>query len=361
MSRIIPIRYSYRKLERRKTLATESVAATANLREALSETAHSYAAGAAAENTKRAYSGDWADFTVWCQRMGCQGLPADPVTLAEYIADMAQRGYKPSTINRRCSAIARAHRLAEFPTPLVGVAKETMAGIRRQLGVAPRQKEPVTVADLRMMCNSQPEDLRGIRDRAILLVGFAGALRRSELVGLDVGDVKPADAGTVLTLRRSKTDQEGAGREVGIPYGSHRETCPVRSLQKWLEVAEIDEGPIFRPINRHGTVGPGRLSDRSVALVVQRAAKRADLDPAIFAGHSLRAGLATAAAAAGVSEHDIARTTGHRSVAGCAGTSARPLYLRGTPPRRWDFRWLPGSDLKPRTGSRTLTGGFPPG
>jgi site-specific recombinase XerD len=291
------------------------VVAANELPHALSEIAHSYAAGAAAENTKRAYSGDWADFIAWCQRTGRQSLPADPVTLAEYIADLAQRDYKPSTINRRCSAIARAHRLAEFPTPLVGVAKETMAGIRRQLGVAPRQVAPVTVPELRIMCSSQPEDLRGLRDRAILLVGFAGALRRSELVGLDVVDVKSSNAGTVLTLRRSKTDQEGAGREVGIPYGSHRETCPVRSLQEWLEMADIDEGPIFRPINRHGTVGPGRLSDRSVALVVQRAAKRAGLDPTMFAGHSLRAGLATAAAAAGVSEHDISRTTGHRSVA----------------------------------------------
>jgi site-specific recombinase XerD len=248
--------------------------------------------------------------------MGRQWLPADPATLADYIADMADRGYKPSTINRRCSGIARAHRLAQLPTPLVGVAKETLAGIRRRLGVAQQQVEAVTVPDLRMMCNSQPEDLRGIRDRAILLIGFAGALRRSELVGLDVVDIKPADAGTVLTLRRSKTDQEGVGRDVGIPYGSHRETCPVRSLQKWVEMAEIDEGPIFRPINRHGTVGTARLSDRSVALIIQRAAKRAGLDPGrVFAGHSLRAGLATAAAAAGVSEHDIARTTGHRSVA----------------------------------------------
>ena len=173
----------------------------------------------------------------------------------------------------------------------------------------------MTVADLRMMCGIQGEDLQGIRDSALLLVGFAGALRRSELVGLDVADVIPADGGTILTLRRSKTDQEGAGRQVGIPYGSHRETCPVRSLHRWLEIAELEEGPIFRPIDRHGSVGSTRLSDRSVALIVQRAAKKAGLDPGLFAGHSLRAGLATAAAAAGVSEHDIARTTGHKSVA----------------------------------------------
>ena len=116
-------------------------------------------------------------------------------------------------------------------------------------------------------------------------------------------------------LLRSKTDQEGESRTVGIPYGSHLETCPVRAVQAWLEASEITEGPIFRPVDQHGIIASTRLSDRSVARIIQSAAKRAGLDPEQFAGHSLRAGLATAAAAAGVSEHDIARTTGHRSVA----------------------------------------------
>lgn len=281
----------------------------------MSDSAAAFASVSSAEHTRRAYSSDWADFTHWCEGGDRSPLPADPVTLADYIANMADGGYKPSTINRRCSAIARAHRLAGFPTPMAGVARETMAGIRRTLGVAQRQVAPVTVANLRVMLKCLPNDKRGARDRALLLVGFAGALRRSELVGLNVSDVASTDSGTLLMLRRSKTDQEGEGRQVGIPYGSHRETCPVRSLRHWLDVAGVEEGPIFRPIDRHGTVSTARLSDRSVALVVQRTAKRAGLDPAVFAGHSLRAGLATAAAAAGVSEHDIARTTGHRSVA----------------------------------------------
>ena len=130
-----------------------------------------------------------------------------------------------------------------------------------------------------------------------------------------MADVAQVDAGTLLTVRRSKTDQEGEGRQVGVPYGSRRETCPVRSLRHWLELSDISDGPIFRPVGKGGSVGESRLSDRSIALIVQRAAKRAGLDPAAFSGHSLRAGLATAAAAAGVSEHDIARTTGHRSIA----------------------------------------------
>jgi len=172
----------------------------------------------------------------------------------------------------------------------------------------------VTVPELRAMINGLPSGIRGARDQAMLLVGFAGALRRSELVGLDVAAVVQMDAGALLTLRRSKTDQEGEGRQVGIPYGSHRETCPVRSLRYWLEVSEISDGPIFRPIDRGGSVGVSQLSDRSVALIIQRAARRVNLDPTLFSGHSLRAGLATAAAAAGVAENDIARTTGHRSV-----------------------------------------------
>ncbi len=135
------------------------------------------------------------------------------------------------------------------------------------------------------------------------------------LVGLDVADISQSDEGTILTIRRSKTDQEGEGWKVGIPYGSRRETCPVRSLQHWIAIAQIEDGPIFRSIDRHGTIAASRLSDRSVALVIQRAARLAGLDPKDFAGHSLRRGFVTEAFAAGVSEHDIARTTGHKSVA----------------------------------------------
>jgi site-specific recombinase XerD len=281
----------------------------------LSEAAAKYAAASAADNTKRAYSSDWADFEAWCSRSGRQQLPAPPSTLADYIAELAVRGYRTSTINRRCAAISRAHRLAGYETPLDGIARETMAGIRRSHGTAPREVAPVTLKVLRLMLSHMPRDIRGERDRALLLLGFAGALRRSDLVGLDVTDLAECDEGIIVTIRRSKTDQEGEGRKVGIPYGSHRETCPVRSLLHWLDVAQLEDGPIFRPIDRHGTIGDTRLSDRSVALIVQRAAGHAGLDPKVFGGHSLRAGLATEAAAAGVSEHDIARTTGHKSVA----------------------------------------------
>lgn len=181
------------------------------------------------------------------------------------------------------------------------------------MGTAPRVKAPATTVEIRAMVETLPDGLLGIRDRALILLGFAGAFRRSELVGLDVADQDVTRDGAVVTLRRSKTDQEGQGRKVGIPYGSTPATCPVRALQGWLEASGIAEGPLFRHVDRYGRMHEGRLSDRAVALVVKRLASRAGLDPASYSGHSLRAGLATSAAAAGVSERAIMNQTGHRS------------------------------------------------
>jgi integrase len=163
------------------------------------------------------------------------------------------------------------------------------------------------------MVNSLPDTVKGKRDRALLLLGFAGAFRRSELVGLSVEDLQESRDGITVLLRRSKTDQEGEGRKVGIPYGQHPETCPVRALQAWREVAGISEGLLFRAVNKSGKVGGKGLSPIDVARAVKSAAAAAGLNPAFFSGHSLRAGLATAAAAAGVAERVIMATTGHKS------------------------------------------------
>jgi integrase len=165
------------------------------------------------------------------------------------------------------------------------------------------------------MIERLPLSLQGTRDRALLLVGFAGAFRRSELVGLDIADLEFGRDGLVVTVRRSKTDQEGQGRRVGIPYGSHAETCPVRAAQEWVDLLDTTSGPLFRRIDRHGHIGAARLSDKAVALIIKRCARAAGLGAADLAGHSLRAGLATAAAAAGVSERAIMAQTGHRSLA----------------------------------------------
>jgi integrase len=163
------------------------------------------------------------------------------------------------------------------------------------------------------MLDLLPATRVGLRDRALLLVGFAGAFRRSELVSLDVADLEFTGGGLIVTLRKSKTDQEGRTRRLGIPYGSSEQTCPVRSERAWLESAHITHGPVFRSLDRFHRVQPKRLSDKAVALVVKRRAKAVGLDPARYAGHSLRAGLATSAAAAGASERVIMSQTGHRS------------------------------------------------
>lgn len=267
-----------------------------------------------ADNTKRAYRADWADFLAWCQATGRQALPATAETLCLYLTDRAAT-CKVSTLQRRLSAISQAHQVAGHGTPTThpGV-RATWQGIRRVKGTAPEGKAPALTADVRAMVGTLFADLLGARDRALLLVGFAGAFRRSELVGLNREDVAIGLQGVTVTLRRSKTDQEGAGRQVGIPYGSRAATCPVRALTRWLEASGITEGPLFRSVNRHGQLQAGRLSDRAVALVVKRCAASAGLDAKRYAGHSLRAGLATSAAAAGVGEKAIMDQTGHRSV-----------------------------------------------
>jgi integrase len=281
----------------------------------LGEQARAYAESGPADNTRRAYRTDWLAFTAWCAARELAPLPAAPATLALYLTDQADV-LKVSTLQRRLVAIAQAHRLKGHASPTEDAAvKAVWRGIRRAKGTAQLGKAALLTNDVRAMVLVL--DLAapiGVRDRALLLLGFAGAFRRSELVGLDVGDVQVTREGLVVTIRRSKTDQEGEGQKVGIPRGKHPGTCPVKALQAWLELAGIDDGPIFRGVDRHGRILPTRLTAGSVARIVQRVAEAAGLDPAQFAGHSLRAGLATSAAMAGAEERDIMRQTRHKSV-----------------------------------------------
>ncbi|MHB9133541.1 MAG: site-specific integrase [Armatimonadota bacterium] len=272
-----------------------------------------YAAGSKAASTKRAYRSDWEDFTRWCIECGFVALPAAPATIAAYLTTQADAGKKASTLGRRLAAIAFAHKAAGHDSPTNSLLVEaTGAGIRRQIGTAQVGKAPAVTEDIRAMLAALPATRKGVRDRALLLVGFAGAFRRSELVALNVEDIEFKTAGLVITVRRSKTDQEGEGTRKGIPYGKCEETCPVRALQAWLEATKITTGAIFVGIDRHRRI-LDRLSDRGVARAVKEAAAAAGLDPTRYSGHSLRAGLATAAAAAGVSERVIMAQTGHKS------------------------------------------------
>lgn len=170
------------------------------------------------------------------------------------------------------------------------------------------------VGDLKQILDQFPDSLLGRRDRALLLVGFTGALRRSELVALDVGHLERTSEGLVISIRRSKTDQDGEGRKIGVPAGTDPGTCPVHAVEAWLAAAKIESGAVFRVMNRHGQVLPKRLSGEGVAIVVKRYVGKLGFDSALFSGHSLRAGLATSAAAAGKGERAIMNQTGHRSV-----------------------------------------------
>ncbi len=282
--------------------------------EALDEALSDTLAASVAPATTKVYAHDWSLFVTWCVQHGAVALPATPHTVARYLIDLS-KDHKPATLTQHCSAIAGAHKAAGYeepPTRSILVHK-TLSGIRRQQGVAPDAKAPLTVADIRaIMRGHLPTGIKGTRDRALLLLGFAGAFRRSELVGIDVEHVEFVAEGMVVTLPRSKTDQEGVGRKVGIPFGHNAATCPVDALMAWLEVAGIDSGPVFRGVDRHGHIG-GRLTGCGVALLVKHYVAAIGRDPRAFSGHSLRAGHATAAALAGVEERDIMRQTGHRS------------------------------------------------
>jgi integrase len=281
----------------------------------LARSAAEFAAASRATSTIKAYRNDWQSFCGWCGDQGIDSLPAAPATVAAYLASLAA-SHKPATMSKKLAAISSAHKLAGVPNPCGSEAvRLTFAGIRRTMGTRQRQVKPLTVEDLRKVIINLPDDKAGIRDRALLLLGFGAALRRSELVALTVEDLDFTDQGLVITVVKSKTDQEGEGRQIGVPYGSSPDTCAVKALQTWLEAAGVTDGPVFRKVDRHGHVGLAALTPQAVALIVKRSVEAVGLDPEAYSGHSLRSGLATSAAERGASEAVIASTTGHKSSA----------------------------------------------
>lgn len=262
-------------------------------------------------NTQRAYRAAWTGFTKFCERRGIDSLPASSDTIVGYITWLAKRGIKPATIQVKLSALSFAHRTAKYTDPTDDESvKVVMAGIRRKLGIAPTKKAAISRNDLLAMVNTLDTSTRkGKRDKAILLVGFCGAFRRSELVAVDVADVK-ANGHMTITIRKSKTDQEGAGlvKHFEDADGIH----PIAALRDWLDSAEIKSGAVFRQVDRHGNVRDTRLTAQSVALVVKDTAKAAGLDWRAVSGHSLRAGFVTAAYAGGARDLDICEQTGHK-------------------------------------------------
>ncbi|RJQ74425.1 integrase [Pseudonocardiaceae bacterium YIM PH 21723] len=305
-----------------------------------------YLAASQSPNTLRAYRSDWCAWLGWCQQEGRQALPADPLDVAVYLAaaadavrDDGRPAFSPATLDRKAAAIAAVHAANGLPSPTRSdVVRLTMRGVRRTRRAQPQRKRPVLLHTLSELLEQVPAGIAGVRDRMLLLIGFAGALRRSELAGLSVDDVEVhTDPGTgepvlILRLGVTKTDQVAVyGQQVALPRGAKPQTCPVCAVADWLRVLETgslpqrDPGlhgchgftgtpladghgrPLVPAVDRYGRIGTKAMSDRSVANIVKKYAQQAGLDPALFAGHSLRAGFATQAALGGAGDREIMR------------------------------------------------------
>lgn len=266
----------------------------------LHEQLRQYAEAGSSASTRRVYGSSWRSFSSWCSSAGLEPLPAEAATIALYLTARAPTT-AVATLELHLSAIAAHHRAAGLPPPAHPALAQVWAGIKRTHGRPPRKKRPLVVEDLRRVIAKIPDTFTGKRDRALLLVGFAGALRRSELAQVSLpGPGSTAiraefvRQGLEIHLDRSKGDQEGRGAIVAIPFG--KKICPVAALQSWITAAGIVSGPVFRGIDRHGNLAAAPMSGKAAANIVKAACERAGFDPAMFAGHSLRSGLLTSAA-----------------------------------------------------------------
>jgi site-specific recombinase XerD len=297
----------------------------------VSEAEAVYVAAARAGNTLRGYRSDWSEFTSWCADQGLDPLPAAPATISTYLTDLARHGAKVGTMSRRLSAIKFAHRLRDLADPTANARVVAVwEGIRRVHGAPPEQAPPLMPPELFAVLGACPTmrtwrtgnrlaepDLAGLRDKALLLVGFVGALRRSEISALCVEDLAEHPNGIVLALPRSKTNQTGEAPElVVLPRAGTRAHCPVAALTAWMEAATITEGPVFRPVSKGNRALAKPLHPESVNNLVQAAAARVPgLAEVGYSAHSLRAGFVTHAHLRGASDRAIAHQTRHRSLA----------------------------------------------
>ena len=300
-----------------------------------------YQRASKADATVRAYKADAKVFQNWGARYGFRSLPATPETVAGFLVHEAEAGRSASTIGRRLAAIRYAHKLAGQPDPTddEGV-RAASKGIRRRIGTAPTQKAAATADIMAAILMRTPDTLTGKRDRALLALGFAGAFRRSELVALDVADLREHPEGLRVMVRRSKVDQEGQGFEKAIPHG--RFIRPVALVREWLDAAGITEGPLFRPVSRSGNMRrrgsaedtgteppEPRLTTQAVADIIKRYCTAAGLDASTFGAHSLRAGYITSAAERGADLARIMDQSGHRDPRTVVGYIRRANAFKG--------------------------------
>lgn len=267
-----------------------------------------------APNTVLGYGYDWQMFRTWCKGMGRRSLPATTETVALYLTYLLDQGKKVTTVRRRKAAIVYEHRRQAFPDPATPAVLRLLSGAQRLRKEKPRQMKPLSLCELRAIVGKLEQDRTAVavRDQAVLMVGFASALRRSSLAALRIEDTEFAPKGLVLHVQGEKQDQNGKGRLIGVPRATQAAMCPVRALRAWLRIRGKRPGPLFCRLD-YGHAGQA-LNGDSIIRIVKKCVARIGLDPTAYGAHSLRAGFVTEAGEAGVGELIIAAQTGHRSM-----------------------------------------------
>ncbi len=270
-----------------------------------------------ANNTLRAYKSDFKDFGAFCAKHGLSSLPSEPKIVSIYLTHLSKNS-KISTIRRRLVSISMVHKLkGHYLDTKHPIITENLLGIKRVKGSIQEGKKPILINHLKSIVDvideQKCEEIKKLRDRSIILIGFGGGFRRTELISINYEDIEFVPEGLKIIIRRSKTDQFGEGMLKGLPYFSNEIYCPVTSLKKWLESSKIKSGPIFRRFSKGSILTEKRLTDQSVVLLMKEYLKKAGIENKNFAGHSLRAGFATVAAESGADERSIMAMTGHKT------------------------------------------------
>ena len=271
-----------------------------------------------APNTIRAYQSDFNDFRLFCSKNGFRSLPSDPKIVSLYLTHLSTNEAKMSTLKRRLVSIGVIHKVkGHYLDTKHPAIVENIMGIKRRKGSIQKSKKPILISNLKQLIDvidkQKKEDIKKLRDRSIILIGFSGGFRRNEIVSLDYEDLDFVSEGLKITVRRSKTDQFGEGSLKALPYFDSSQYCPVVSLQKWIEVSKIKSGPLFRRFTKGLNLSENRLTDQTVALLIKEYLNLAGIDSKNYSGHSLRSGFATAAAESGAEERSIMAMTGHKS------------------------------------------------
>jgi len=318
---------------------TESAAPTAAGQAAL-DAAQALAQHAASRATLRAYKSDWAHFAAWCAEKGFVPVPAEPKTVGAYLGSLAD-SHAPTTIRRRLAALGKLHRFNDLAwNPAHRDIQGPLQGALRTRGRPVRKAAALSLVQLRQLIATCDQTARGRRDRALLLFGFTGALRRSELVALHVEDVVIVAGGLRLRIVRGKTDQTGQGAEIGLPRGRHAETCPVRAFEAWQAVAKRNAGPLFRKISTGGGIGGVALHPDAVRRILAHRVAMAGIAVENFdrlSAHALRAGFISEAYDTGVRDEDIMRHTRHRDLRTMRGYVRRAGLVTESPAGRLDL------------------------